>query len=146
MGAYAGRTPGELVAIEIRPLVNDDIGYVFETWGRSLRPCYRDIEGKDYLDGLRAHLQVLLGGQKPRVALVATPPQTPSVIVGWLVGEPPSHIDYVYTRAEYRQAKVARRLVEAAGFDLGMLETGSRTSAVATAIARTHGIRLRAVF
>jgi GNAT superfamily N-acetyltransferase len=80
------------------------------------------------------------------VALVATPPETPSVIVGWLVGEPPKHIDYVYTRAEYRQAGVAKRLIQHAGFDLGMLETGTRTTPVGTAIARIHNVRLRPVF
>jgi len=147
LGSHAGRHSGELIPIAVRPLDSDDVGYVFETWARSAREQYRVIEGKDYLDGLRAHLQVLLTMQgRRRLAIVAHPPETPRVIVGWLVGEPPKHVDYVYVRAEYRQAKVAMRLLQEGGFDLTCLETTTRTSPVATMIARQHGIRLRPVF
>jgi len=117
---------------------DEDLGFVFDCWGRSLRPCYGDVLAVDYLDGLRAHLSSVLEGAV--TAWVSHPPGSPSFIIGWLIGSPPHRVDYVYTRGEYRKNGAARRILAHAGYRLDKLATYSRLTTEARNVCRNHGV------
>lgn len=101
----------DLVDVRVRPGVPDDLGYVIDTWGRSLRGEYPDARTTDFVDGVKRGIARRL--QDARV-LVAYPKAEPSLILGWTcVGHAVIH--FVYVRQAYRRLGLARRLIEETG-------------------------------
>lgn len=96
----------------MRPSLPEDVGYFISNWERESRPLYSDVRWAIYSDALAYHVNQLLLVSK---AVVAHPPDQPSIIYAFAVGLPPV-IHYVYTSPDWRRTGLARRLVSHLGF------------------------------
>jgi GNAT superfamily N-acetyltransferase len=98
--------------IGIRPAHVDDLGYVIDTMGRSLRPEYPDMRTSDFAGWIRARIsRVLDAGAE---ILIAHDGEAPELIRGYVVFDP-TVLHYLFIRAEFRGEGLGRRLLEATG-------------------------------
>lgn len=103
------------LVLVVRPGVADDLGYVIDTWGRSLRGEYPDARTTDFVDGVRRGIdRRLRDGAK---VFVVHPNGESDLILGWACVDGPI-VHYVYVRQAYRRLGVARRLIDEIGYAL----------------------------
>lgn len=96
---------------EPREATADDMGYVFSTLEASLRKEYRTASNADFAAACRELISSEL--TKGAQLLVAG---TSSSLWGWCLVRA-GVVVYVYVRARYRGARIATRLLAAAGID-----------------------------
>lgn len=114
----------------------DDVGFVVVGWERSHREAYTETRHSTYGRALKTHVNQLL--ESGACLYVIHPQESPSVLWGFVLGQPPSRIDYFYVVPDVRRLGMARKLVTEAGYDFGTLNTFTRLTRIASAIRQRH--------
>lgn len=114
----------------MRSSLPEDVGYFISNWERESRQLYTDVRWVLYSEALAYHINSLLLTNK---AVVAHPPEEPTIIYAFALGLPPV-LHYVYTSPDWRRAGLARRLVSQLGFGP---KDAVLTSTPLTPVART---------
>ena len=104
--------------IAFRPAVQDDVGYILETFGKSYR------QASAYAEHVRA--ETLGNLLRPLVdkwtATVAMDPGEPTTILGWIVHQGGlGRLAWVFTDPRVRNKGVARALLADAGIKPGVV-------------------------
>jgi hypothetical protein len=121
-----------LIEYDIRPAGDDDLGYIVDTWARSLWPEYQGTgpisvfsrKHKQYIDYLI---------KNDAAMLVACDREAREVVYGWIVASG-DIIRFVYVRNDCRRAGIARALVEKIAGPVAPVYTSSRMTRDARAI------------
>jgi GNAT superfamily N-acetyltransferase len=99
----------QLLEVVVRPAEAGELGYVIDSWGRSLRLEYPDVRTRDFVGALRDGIgRRLTAGAR---LLVATPADESVLIIGWACISDAGILHYVYVRHAYRRLGIARRLL-----------------------------------
>ena len=127
----------QILAIDIRPAVGDDVPWVFSSWIKSYRQHGpREAQGPRqhyYADKTRGITRVT--GTPGVVTLVACNPDNEQQIFGWACGrywqeDDTLDLHYIHVKSIYRRAGVARALVSALGLSLDTKVRFTHTTAV----------------
>lgn len=98
-----------LMDVRVRAGDVADLGYVIDTWGRSLRAEYPDMRTTEFVGQLRAGIKRRLDAGA--VVRVAHPAEDNDLILGWIaLGQAPAMVHYVYVRESHRRGGIARLL------------------------------------
>jgi GNAT superfamily N-acetyltransferase len=100
-----------LMDLRIRPATEGDMGYVIDSWGRSLRAEYPEVRTRDFVGVLREGIKRRINKEEGEVS-IAYPGEDPSLIIGWSVLRVDGLIHFIYVREPYRRAGVARFLLD----------------------------------
>lgn len=100
------------LVFRIREIDAADIDFVVSSWVNANATVQKMAEEEIYDEQHRLRILRHLQTKECR-GLVATPPDEPLLIYGWVVGVPASRIiDYAFVKSSYRRQGVARALVE----------------------------------
>lgn len=97
-----------------RPLVADDVPFVFSSWLKSYREEMRDVPGKVYFHHHQALIQKLL---EKAAVYVAANAEDPSQILGYLACQNIRGVlvvHYLYVKAPFRNHGIASSLLQRA--------------------------------
>jgi hypothetical protein len=99
------------VKVTVRQADDGDLGYVIDTFGKSLRSEYPDVRTRDFAEWIRAHLKRLLEGENAWL-IIAHPPTEPVVIWGWALGSA-DRLHFAYVRESHRRGKILLSMLHA---------------------------------
>jgi hypothetical protein len=105
-----------------------DSDFIYSTWIRSFADSgyARAIPKPIYNLSQRGRIEGILDKEET-YCLVACDAMEPTLIYGWLVGEAPNIIHYIYCKMDYRQQGVGKALLEHLDKDEPILYTHKPT-------------------
>lgn len=105
-------------AVQLRPAVATDLPLVFSSWLRSYRdgPIGRVLTDTVFYSEAKPVVVALASSAR---LIVACDPANPDTIYGWACGERLADlvVHFVYVRSAWRGWGIARRLLEALGYE-----------------------------
>lgn len=111
----------EQLKVQIRPVTEEDVGFIKKNWLRIVRHSVDDLCPSDLF--YEEHDKVIGMLSNKSECLVACDPEYPFYIYGFIVGSPlPDSavlVHFVFTRDEWRRRGVARHLVSQLGYKPG---------------------------
>lgn len=99
--------------VDIRERKESDNDFLYATWIKSFADSAfaRPIPKPIYNLSQRSRIEKIL--DKPETyCLVASDKESPELIYGWLVGEAPNIVHYIYVKRDYRQQGICKKLLE----------------------------------
>lgn len=109
----------DTIPVLIREAEPTDLGYVIDTFGKTLRPEYRDMRTTDFAGWSKAHLQRLLHIDDSWL-FIAHPPTEPEVIWGYAFGWKKT-LHFAYVREAHRRGGILRKLLGRPGVSMDEL-------------------------
>lgn len=95
------------MSIALRPARESDTAFIVDTWRRSYEQAPQ-VRGADEAYMRRAIQRAVADAEK---LLVACDSEDDDTLIGWLAASPPT-LHYVYVRADFRRAGIARSLLD----------------------------------
>jgi GNAT superfamily N-acetyltransferase len=99
-----------LMDVVVSPGGPGDLGFVIETWGRSLRAAYPDMRTRDFVSVLRDGIDRRLN--TGAWLDIAHPADNRDLTLGWALwsNEDREALEFAYVRAEHRRGGIGRLL------------------------------------
>ena len=130
--------PDPLLPITIRQAKPQDMALILSSWKRSAHSHDSVLPSGSFFVLMNSLCETIIDDGTP-VLLVATPPDMPSVILGWVCAESNVHgstLFWAYTKSSYRRSKVCKRLLDTA---LAITETEGAGPAKIAAFSDAKG-------
>jgi len=113
--SHASPEAAPLLPVLIRQAKPADHAFVLSSWKRSAYAQGTTLPQGSFFRLMNAVCDEIMCGEP--LILVATPPEMPSVILGWVCCESTSEgtlLYFAYVKSSYRRSKVCKRLLDTA--------------------------------
>jgi len=112
----ASAVPDPLLPITIRQAKPEDMRFVMQSWKFSAYGQQQVLPRGSFFALMNSLCDTIVEDGDP-VILVATPPDMPTVILGWVCAESTAHgatLYWSYVKSPFRRSKVCKRLLDTA--------------------------------
>lgn len=99
--------------INIRPVVTDDVSFIYATWLRGLyhgNSWFREIDPGAYFKTYHSVLEFILFKRKDVKCSVAVLKEDPNIILGYCVTEP-TILHWIFVKKPWRKMGIAKALL-----------------------------------
>jgi hypothetical protein len=123
-----------------REVTPDDIGFILNSFERSLRPEFRDATSKDFSAAAKAFLNREIA--KGASIVVASPPNDPHTIWAWMMVDS-FRVLYCFVLPKFRCARICTRLLDHLGIDRSQPIPVAFMTDLARKVSYQSSLRLR---